>query len=106
MREINLDPRTKLLLLVLCVLCTMFAPSLTYELILVGLVGAVGVMSGKYRYAIMGVAAYGVIYGITHVYRFNELSGHMAGDSCMHFFGLVNKVYPCGFLAGFMVSTT
>lgn len=104
MREINLDPRTKLLLLVLCVLCTMFAPSLTYELILVGLVGAVGVMSGKYRYAIMGVAAYGVIYGITQ-FTIYELSGTWQAILAA-FFGLVNKVYPCGFLAGFMVSTT
>lgn len=104
MRGINLDPRTKLLLLVLCVLCTMFAPSLTYELILVGLVGAVGVLSGKYRYAIMGVAAYGVIYGITQ-FTIYELSGTWQAILAA-FFGLVNKVYPCGFLAGFMVSTT
>lgn len=104
MRGINLDPRTKLLLLVLCVLCTMFAPSLTYELILVGLVGAVGVLSGKYRYAIMGVAAYGIIYGITQ-FTIYELSGTWQAILAA-FFGLVNKVYPCGFLAGFMVSTT
>lgn len=104
MRGINLDPRTKLILLFLCVLCTMFVPSLTYELILVGLIAVVGLLSGKYRYALMGVAAYGIIYGITQ-YTIYELSGTWQAILAA-FFGLVNKVYPCGFLAGIMISTT
>ena len=104
MRGISLDPRTKLILLFLCVLCTMFAPSLTYELILVGLIAVVGLLSGKYRYALMGVAAYGIIYGITQ-YTIYELSGTCQAILAA-FFGLVNKVYPCGFLAGIMISTT
>lgn len=104
MRGINLDPRTKLILLFLCVLCTMFAPSLTYELILVVLIAVVGLLSGKYRYALMGVAVYGIIYGITQ-YTIYELSGTWQAILAA-FFGLVNKVYPCGFLAGIMISTT
>lgn len=104
MRGISLDPRTKLILLFLCVLCTMFAPSLTYELILVVLIAVVGLLSGKYRYALMGVAAYGIIYGITQ-YTIYELSGTWQAILAA-FFGLVNKVYPCGFLAGIMISTT
>lgn len=104
MKGLSFDPRTKLVLLVLCVLCTMFAPSLTYELILVGLIAAVGVLCGKFRYAIMGLAAYGIIYGITQVTIY-ELSGTWQAILAA-FFGLVNKVYPCGFLAGFMISTT
>ena len=104
MRGISLDPRTKHILLFLCVLCTMFAPSLTYELILVVLIAVVGLLSGKYRYALMGVAAYGIIYGITQ-YTIYELSGTWQAILAA-FFGLVNKVYPCGFLAGIMISTT
>ena len=83
MKKVSFDPRTKMLLLVLCVLSTMFAPSLIYELVLVCLIAILCLIAGKYWYATKGVVIYGIIYGITQL-----------------------KVYPCGFLAGFMISTT
>lgn len=101
---ISFDPRTKLIVLLLCVLSTMFAPSLTYELILVGLIAVVGLLLGEYRKAAMGVVAYGIIYAITQVTIY-ELSGTWQAIFAA-FFGLVNKVYPCGFLAGLIISTT
>ena len=55
-RGLGLDPRTKILLLLLCIFSAMIAPSLYYELGLVVLIGLVGVCCGKWKYAWKGVA--------------------------------------------------
>jgi energy-coupling factor transport system permease protein len=104
MSAIPFDPRTKLSLLLLCVLCTMFAPSLTYELVLVLLIGVFGLLVKQYRYAFLGVIAYGIIFFITNLSIYH-LSGIWQAILAA-FFGLVNKVYPCGFMAGIMIATT
>lgn len=46
-RGLWLDPRTKILLLLLCILSAMMAPSLFYELGLVVLIGLLGICFGK-----------------------------------------------------------
>lgn len=104
MRSLCFDPRTKLLLLLLCVLSTMFAPSLTYELVLVCLLSVFALLSGKYCYAVEGICFYGIIYGVTLLSIYG-LTGTWQAILAA-FFGLVNKVYPCGFMAGIMISTT
>ena len=54
-RGLWLDPRTKILLLLLCILSAMMAPSLFYELGLVVLIGLLGICFGKWKYAWKGV---------------------------------------------------
>ncbi len=46
---IRFDPRTKLLLLLLCALCAATAPSLVYEFGLVGMIALLGFFSGATR---------------------------------------------------------
>ena len=104
MTGIRFDPRTKLLLLLLCVLCTMFAPSLRYELLLVGLIALISLLSGQLRRGVLGAALYGMIYAATF-YSMTAMTG-TAQAIFAAFLGLVNKVYPCGFMAGFMIATT
>lgn len=104
MKKVSFDPRTKMLLLVLCVLSTMFAPSLIYEQVLVCLIAIFCLIAGKYWYATKGVVIYGIIYGITQLSVY-QMTG-IWQSIFVAFMGLVNKVYPCGFLAGFMISTT
>ena len=58
MTPLRLDPRTKLALLLLCVLSAMFAPNLSVPLALVALIGLLAALSGKGRYALRGVLAY------------------------------------------------
>jgi energy-coupling factor transport system permease protein len=82
----------------------MFAPSLTYEVILVCLIAVFALLSGRYRHAVTGIAAYGLIYGATQ-FSIYELSGTWQAIFAA-FLGLVNKVYPCGFMAGIMIATT
>lgn len=104
MSAVHFDPRTKLALLFMCVLCTMFAPSLTYELLLVLLVAFLGLLSKQYRYTLLGLITYGVIFLATKLSIY-----HLTGvwqAIFLAFFGLVNKVYPCGFMAGIMIATT
>ena len=60
-----LDPRTKILLLLLCILSAMMAPSLYYELGLVVLIGLFGACCGKWKYAWKGAAFYGLIVLLT-----------------------------------------
>ncbi len=104
MRRIRFDPRTKLALLLMCVLCTMFAPSLTYELVLVILVAVFALLLRQYRYAFFCLMAYLVIYFVTKL-SVSYLTG-VGQAILLAFFGLVNKVYPCGFMAGIMIATT
>ncbi|MFT4145657.1 MAG: energy-coupling factor transporter transmembrane component T [Mobilitalea sp.] len=101
---LRFDPRTKLFMLVLCVLCTMFAPTLNYELILVCLIALFALLSGRYRRAVIGVITYLIIYGFTQ-FTIYEMTGNWQAI-WLAFLGLVNKVYPCGFMAGIMIATT
>lgn len=103
-RGLCFDPRAKGLLLLLCVLASATAPSLTYELGLVLLIALFGLISGKGRYALGGLMVYTVFYLLTTV----ALGGTAAPlqVTLIAFLGLVHKVYPCGFLAGIVISTT
>ena len=64
-RGLWLDPRTKILLLLLCIFSAMIAPSLYYELGLVVLIGLFGVCCGKWKYAWKGVAFYALVVLLT-----------------------------------------
>lgn len=99
-----LDPRGKLLNLLLCILCATMAPSLTYEFGLILMIAVLGGVSGKWRYAVSGLIFYGVVYLLTLA----ALSGGATTfkTTLIAFFGLMHKVYPCGFLAGILISTT
>ncbi len=98
-----IDPRTKIVILLLCVLSAAMAPSLLYEMLLVVLVALLGIASKKMRYSILGAAAYLGIYFLT----MGALQLHNSFQVILiAFLGLVHKVYPCGMLAGIILSTT
>ena len=104
MKPLHLDPRTKLLLILLCVLCAMFAPSLVWQFALVALIGLLAALSGKWRYALRGMAAYALICAFT-VWCMGVLTGTWR-TMFVAFLGLVHKVYACGMLAGLVIATT
>ena len=56
--KLHLDPRTKLFLILLCVLSAMFAPNLYFQFALVTLIGLLAAFSGKWQYALRGMIAY------------------------------------------------
>ncbi len=99
-----LDPRTKLFLILICVLASMFAPSLAYQFGLVLLIALLGVFFGKRKYAVKAVCFYAVICVLT-VWIMAEMTGTLR-TMFVAFLGLFHKVYACGMLAGIVLSTT
>lgn len=97
------DPRTKIILLILCVLSATMAPSLPYEIVLVLVVALFGIVCGKLRYSLISIAVYIAIYFLT--LGAMQLNG-TAQAMLVAFLGLVHKVYPCGILAGIIIPTT
>lgn len=99
-----LDPRTKLFLILMCVLSSMFAPSLEYQFTLVLLIAVLGVLCGKWKYSVKAVCFYAVICVLT-VWIMAVLTGTLR-TMFIAFLGLFHKVYACGMLAGIVLSTT
>ena len=102
--KLHLDPRTKLFLILLCVLSAMFAPNLYFQFALVTLIGLLAAFSGKWQYALRGMIAYALICVFT-VWCMGVLTGTWR-TMLIAFLGLVHKVYACGMLAGLVISTT
>lgn len=99
-----LDPRTKILLLLLCVFAAMSAPSLRYEFGLVLVIGILGICCRKWKYAMKGVVFYALVYLVT-VLVVSSMTGTLR-TMFVAFLGLFHKVYPCGMLSGIVLSTT
>ena len=99
-----LDPRAQLFLILMCVLSSMFAPSLVYQLVIVLLIAVLGVFSGKWKYSIGAVCFYAVICALT-VWIIAAMTGILR-TTFIAFLGLFHKVYACGMLAGIVLSTT
>ena len=102
--KLHFDPRTKLFLILLCVLSAVFAPNLYFQFALVALIGLLAAFSGKWRYALRGIIAYALICTFT-VWCIGVLTGTWR-TIFVAFLGLVHKVYACGMLAGLVISTT
>ena len=104
MKQLRLDPRTKLFLILLCVLCAIFAPNMQFQFALVVLIGLLAALCGKWQYALRGILAYAVICLFTG-WCMGVLTGTWR-TMFVAFLGLVHKVYACGMLAGVVISTT
>jgi energy-coupling factor transporter transmembrane protein EcfT len=104
MSALHFDPRTKLALLLLCVLCAMFSPNLCYQFALVVLIGFFAASCGKACYALRGIIAYALICVFT-VWCMGVMSGTWR-TMFVAFLGLLHKVYACGMLAGVIIGTT
>ncbi len=102
--KLHLDPRTKLFLILICVLSAVFAPNLYAQLALVILIALLAALSGKWRYALRGLIGYALICVFT-VWCMGVLTGTWRA-MFVAFLGLVHKVYACGILAGLVISTT
>lgn len=103
-KGLRLDPRTKILLLLFCVLSAMFSPSLQYEFGLVIVIGLLGASCGRGKYALKGILFYALVYLFT-VWTMERMTGALR-TMFIAFLGLFHKVYPCGMLSGIVLSTT
>lgn len=104
MKLLYLDPRTKLFLILLCVLGAMFAPNLYFQFALVAVIGLLAALCGKWQYALRGIIAYALICAFT-LWCMGVMTD-VWRTMFAAFLGLVHKVYACGMLAGLVISTT
>ena len=104
MKQLYLDPRTKLFLILLCVLSAMFAPNLYFQFALVAVIGLLAALCGKWQYALRGILAYALICAFT-VWCMGVMTGTWR-TMFVAFLGLIHKVYACGMLAGLVISST
>ena len=104
MTAARFDPRTKLALLLICVLCASLAPGLGFQIALVLLISLFAAICGMRRYALRGVLAYALICLFTR-WCMGALTGTWR-TMFVAFLGLVHKVYACGMLAGVVIGTT
>ena len=77
-----LDPRAKLFLILICVLSSMFAPSLAYQFVLVMLIAILGAFFGKWKYVIKAVCFYAVICVLT-VWIMAEMTARCDNVYCL-----------------------
>lgn len=98
------DPRTKIILLALCVLTATLTPSLKYECVLIILIAVFGVLSGKWKYSLIGTVVFMCLYLFAILYWHNGTG--ITYTMFTAWLSLFYKVYPCGFLAGIVLSTT
>ena len=101
---LSFDPRTKIILLILCVISAMIVPSLSYENLLVFAITIFGCASGKVRKSLVPAAFYGVFYLLTT--RIMSLEKGLFYTAFTSWLGLFYTVYPCAFLANIILSTT
>ena len=99
-----LDPRAKFFLILMCVLSSMFAPSLAWQFALVLLIAVLGALCGKWNYSVKGVCFYAVVCVLT-IWIMDTMTGTLR-TMFVAFLGLFHKVYACGMLAGIVLSTT
>ena len=103
-KEILFDPRTKFLILLICVLSATMAPNLMYELGLVLLISVFAFICGKTNMAIYGTIVYVIFYLLTMLVITHTSESTQA--TLLAFLGLVHKVYPCGLIGGILIETT
>lgn len=100
----HFDSRTKIILLILSMIMATMAPSLTYEGILIILIAGFGMLCGRIRYSLIGLAVFMTLYLFAVFYIQN--SAGTLHTMFTAWLSLVFKVYPCGMLAGIAISTT
>lgn len=98
------DPRSKIFLLLTCVLAAATAPNLTYELGLVLLIAVFALACGKVHITIWGLAVYAILYLLSMAAI--SYASASAQAILLAFFGLVHKVFPCWFIGEIIIGTT
>lgn len=101
---ITIDPRTKLILILITVLFSMLIPTGVYTCVWIFLVTLLGIMLGRVRKTLRAAIIFAALW-IAAIYAVPLLSG-TAHTSMLVWFGLVFKCYPCCMLAGVIIGTT
>ena len=101
---IRLDPRTKLLMLLLVVLYTAIASSLASECVVIMVIMITGIILGRVRRSVRSAIIFYLLYGFA-CYILPNLGG-VLHTSLVAWFALIFKCYPCCMLASIIMGTT
>lgn len=101
---LHLDPRTKLYLLIVGNVALFLAPSLLYEIALVGCVVILGILVGAKRFTVKMAVVYSGMIAL-HIFGTNYLTGTLQ-VAIITFTVFIRKIFPCAMLGGVLVSTT
>ena len=99
----SMDPRTKVVLLFLCVICALRAPALSYILCLNMGICIIGLYFHKVKYSLFSFLIYFIFYLVSSWVATMQGSFQIALLACL---SLIHKVYSCGMLSGIFLSTT
>lgn len=102
--RLNLDPRTKLICLILIVIGTMFFPSLAWECIWILLISILGIAGGNAKRSIL----WGIIYFLSYIgwELFIRSGTTISHTAVLAWLSLVFKVFPCCMMSGMIIKTT
>ena len=103
-KPLRFDPRAKMIMLILSMITATTASSLAYECALILLIAVMGILCGKTRYSLIGTAVFFLLY-LFAVFYLQSITGTVY-TMFTAWLSLVFKVYPCGMLAGIVISTT
>ena len=101
---IRIDPRTKIILIAITLLFSIFIPTGTYTCLWVLLITTLGILLGRVRKTIRTAIIFAVLWFIS-LYLLPLLSGS-AYISLMVWLGLVFKCDPCCMMASVVIGTT
>lgn len=103
-QKINIDPRTKLMILLLINISIIFSKSIKYEIILVSIIFMFGIICGMYKFATKMLISYLVIISVqilSNIYLPSVIKMMF-----ITFIIFIRKLFPCGILGGIIIGTT
>lgn len=98
------DPRTKMLLICMLILCTTFMPSLEIEMVVVLVIACFGIMCGRWKKALGWSAFFVILYFAWNTFLLSQTgTGHTMAIAWV---GLLFKVIPCCMMSDIAIATT
>lgn len=101
---IKIDPRIKVILILITVIFSIFVPTGLYTCIWIAMVTILGTMLGRIKKTIRAAVIFAALW-LFAIYILPMLHG-TAHISILVWLGLVFKCYPCCMLAGVIIGTT
>lgn len=100
----RIDPRTKFILLLLCVIAVSISPSLEYGILIVLAVALLGAVLHEWKFAAAAAGVYTLLIALT--YATVAFTSGFARGTLMGFFGAMHKAFPCAMLGILIIRTT
>ncbi|MBW6409618.1 energy-coupling factor transporter transmembrane component T [Clostridium weizhouense] len=103
-KKINIDSRTKLIILLLTNISIIFSTSIKYEIMLVSIIFIFGMVCGMYKFSTKMLISYLIIISV-------QILSNMYFPSaikmmCITFIIFIRKLLPCGIVGGIIIGTT